>query len=248
MGTVPRRAERLRKVARKLTEQYGLPWERPIEAEIDAYARPKQWVLSWQDGPTEGQVRRAAAKLDKEALAGVGFRREYSDLAYAVAAIRFLQEQEPENAFQAHVRVGFYDARRALEAVKSPGPSDARERYMAERLVAAAEGRSTAFGDGDAICHQATEKGLSVLLRGEDGPELSPVEVLTERYAQGRASALWRHRLIPMTALEAFAAAQADTNAAPEHVAAALSLVPSLHVELDAAAEALRERSTAGSR
>ncbi|WP_433860201.1 hypothetical protein [Streptomyces kronopolitis] len=241
MAAVPRRAERLRKVAWKLTEQYGLPHNGQIEAELDEYARPKRWTFFWRDGPTETQVRRAAAKLDKEALDEVGYRREYSDTAYAVAAIRFLREGEPgEDAF--HAGVSVYDARWLLDTLKNPDPSDDRERAMAARLVKASERHSSAFGDGDSICREATEKGLSPLLRGEDAPPLSPIELLTDRYASGRASALWMRRLIPMTALEAFAAVQADEKASSEHVTAALSLLPELHAALDTAAASLQAR------
>lgn len=238
---VPRRAERLRKVAWQLTEQYGLPRDGQIEAELDEYARPKRWTFFWRDGPTETAVRRAAAKLDKEALDGVGYRREYSDTAYAVAAIRLLRESEPgENAFRADVNV--FEARRLLDTLKNPGPRDEQERAMAARLVKASEGRSSAFGDGDSICREATEKGLSPLLRGENAPPLTPIETLTDRYASGRASALWMRRLITMTPLEAFAAVQADEKADPAHIEAALSLLPELHAALDAAAASLQAR------
>ncbi|WP_404949052.1 hypothetical protein HFP70_35305 [Streptomyces sp. ARC14] len=241
MAAVPRRAERLRKVAWQLTEQYGLPRNRPFEAEIDPYARPKRWVLEWRDGPTETAVRRAAAKLDKEALEGVGYRREYSDLAWAVAAIRIVRDGDPgEDVFRADVNV--FEARRLLDTLKNPGPSDDRERAMAERLVKASERRSSAFGDGDSICREATEKGLSPLLRGEGAPPLTPIEALTDRYASGRASGQWMRRLITMTPLEAFAAVQADEKAEPAHIAAALSLLPELHAALDAAAASLQAR------
>ncbi|MFD9248293.1 hypothetical protein [Streptomyces bottropensis] len=239
---VPRRAERLRRVAWKLTEQYGLPHDRQIEAEIDDYARPKRWVFSWRDGPTEAQLRRDAAKLDKEALDGVGFRREYSDTAYAVAAIRCLRDGDPgDDAY--HANVSLFEAGRLLDTTKNPGPSDDRERYMATRLVKASERRSSVYGDGDAICREATERGLSPLLRGEDAPPLTSIELLTDRYASGSASALWMYRLIPMTPLEAFAAVQADPKASPEHIAAALTLLPELHAALDAAAASLQERT-----
>jgi hypothetical protein len=241
MAAVPRRAERLRKIAWKLTEQYKMPRNWPIEAEVDEYTQPKRWTFIWRDGPTETQVQRAAAKLDKEALDGVGYRREYSDTAYAVAAIRFLREGDPgEDPF--HAGVSVYDARRLLDTLKNPGPSGEREHAMAARLVKASERHSSAFGDGDSICREATEKGLSPLLRGEDAPPLSPIEMLTERYARGRASGVWMRRLIPMTALEAFAAVQADEKASPEHVAAALFLLPELHAALDAAAASLQAR------
>ncbi|MBV1940846.1 hypothetical protein KUF83_30390 [Streptomyces sp. BV286] len=241
MAAVPRRAERLRKVAWKLTEQYGLPRDRQIEAEIDDYARPKRWTFVWRDGPTETQLRRAAAQLDKEALDGVGCRREYSDTAYAVAAIRCLRDGDPgEDPY--HAGVSVYDAGRLLDTTKNPGPSDDRERHMAARLVKASERRPSVYGDGDAICREATEKGLSPLLRGEDAPALTPIELLTERYARGSASALWMYRLTPVTPLEAFAAVQADEKASPEHIAAALTLLPELHAALDAAAASLQER------
>ncbi|MER6230959.1 hypothetical protein ABT169_17670 [Streptomyces sp. NPDC001616] len=50
------------------------------------------------------------------------------------------------------------------------------------------------------------------------------------------------YRLTPLTALEAFAAVQADEKASPEHVTAALTLLPELHAALDAAAASLQER------
>lgn len=238
---VPRRAERLRKVAWKLTEQYDLPRDRQIEAELDEYAHPKRWAFFWRDGPTETAVRRAAAKLDKEALDGVGYRREYSDTAWAVAAIRYVRDGDPgEDAYSAGVSV--YDARRLLDTLKNPGPSDDRERAMAERLVKASERQPSCFGDGDAICREVTERGLAPLLRGEGAPPLTPIEALTDRYASGRASALWTRRLVPMTPLEAFAAVQADPKAGPDHIEAALSLLPELHAALDAAATALQAR------
>ncbi|MFD3815160.1 hypothetical protein ACFWRZ_08840 [Streptomyces rubiginosohelvolus] len=241
MAAVPRRAERLRKVAWKLTEQYALPRGREVEAELDDYSHPKCWTFLWRDGPTETQVRRAAAKLDKEALNGVAFRREYTDLAYAVAAIRLLRELDTgEEAI--HAGVSPHEARRFLDTLKFPAPANDRERHMAETLMKNSAHRPSCFGDGDAVCWEAAEKGLSPLLRGEGAPPLSPAELLTERYASGRASRLWMFRLIPMTSLEAFAAVQADEKASPEHVAAALTLLPELHAELDAAAAALQAR------
>ncbi|MFD7763617.1 hypothetical protein [Streptomyces microflavus] len=241
MAAVPRRAERLRKIAWKLTEQYKLPRGREVEAALDDYSRPKCWVLSWRDGPTETALRRAAAKLDKEALEGVAFRREYSDLAWAVAAIRFVRDGDPgEDAF--HAGIDLFDARRLLDTLKDPGPNSDRERVMAEHLVKASERRSSAFGDGDAICREVTERGLVPLLRGDGAPPLTPIEALTDRYASGRASALWTRRLTPMTPLEAFAAVQADEKASPEHVTAALALLPELHAALAAAAAKLQAR------
>ncbi|MFF4188188.1 hypothetical protein ACFYZ9_33835 [Streptomyces sp. NPDC001691] len=241
MAAVPRRAERLRKVARKLSEQYGLPHNERIEAELDEYARPKRWTFMWRDGPTETQVRRAAAKLDKEVLDEVAYRRGYSDTSYAIAAIRFLRER---GAREGELRAGvsIYDAQRLLDTLKNPGPRDDRERHMAARLLEASKRHPQCFGDGDAICREATERGLSPLLRGEGAPPLMPIEVLTERYASGPASALWMFRLTPLTPLEAFAAVQADEKAAPEHVSAALALLPELHAALDAAAASLQER------
>ncbi|MFC8538032.1 hypothetical protein ACFUJY_29530 [Streptomyces sp. NPDC057249] len=242
MAAVPRRAERLRKVAWKLTEQYGLPRGREVTAELDPYSRPKVWVIEWRDGPTEAQLRRAAAKLDKEVLEGVGFRREYSDQAYAAAAIRFLRDGEPiQDEYRPDVNV--YQVRRLLDSMKNPGPRDARERFMSAVLVKNAERQSSVFGDGDAICREATQEGLACLLWDKGAySSLSPIEMLTERYATGRASALWRYRLIPMTAPEAFAAVQADYQASPEQIAAALSLLPQLHAALDTAAASLQER------
>lgn len=62
MAAVPRRAERLRRLARQLSEEFALPPD-AIAARIDDYAVPKVWRLYWCDGPTEPQLQRAAEKL-----------------------------------------------------------------------------------------------------------------------------------------------------------------------------------------
>ncbi|MFC0842178.1 hypothetical protein ACFH04_00255 [Streptomyces noboritoensis] len=71
---------------------------------------------------------------------------------------------------------------------------------------------------------------------------LSPIEQLTDRYATGRARIAWQ-QLAPMTALEAFSAVQADPEAGPEAIAAALTLLPELHGALDAAAADRKARA-----
>jgi hypothetical protein len=240
---VPRRAERLRRIAYQLNEQYGLPRDTEVRTEIDEYARPKVWRFLWWDGPTEGQVKRAAAKLDKDALEGVAFRREYTAASYALAAIRLAQAGDPEHDLYGSQATA-YDAQKLLGTIKNPEPRDERERSMAARLVVAADGKPSVYGDGDAICNLVRDKGLAWLLRGDGDVTLSPIERLTERYAPSRASLAWSRRLESMTALEAFSAVQADPTAKPDAVVDALTLLPTLHAELDQAAAELRARVT----
>ncbi|MFG3371316.1 hypothetical protein ACIPWY_40210 [Streptomyces sp. NPDC090032] len=136
-------------------------------------------------------------------------------------------------------------ARDYLDGIKNPAPRDDRERALAARLVKEAESEPSASGAGDAICRLVSNKGLAWLMRGEGAPPLSPLELLTNRYAGSRANLAWMRRLVPMTPLEAFAAVQADEKAKPEYVAAALTLIPALHVALDAAATELTGRLSA---
>jgi hypothetical protein len=94
------------------------------------------------------------------------------------------------------------------------------------------------------------DNGVAALLRDRDAGEtlLTPVEVLTDRYATGEAVKAWKRRLIPLTPLEAFLAVLADQEPEPDAAAAALALVPEVHESVDTAAEVLNARVTGEAR
>lgn len=236
---VANRSARLRRLAAKLTEEFGLPWgHRAIEPYYDETRR--DWTFRWQDGPTIEQVRRAARKAQPEAVEGLNYRRRLSAEAHALGALRITLAAEPENDdFQ-----GPYVSPSRIEEhfaqTRNPAPQAGREATMVANLLKASKDHGRNYWDeSERACNYVMEKGLAKAL---DGVDLTPLELLTARYAQGAAERAWRRRLVPLTPLEAFSAAQADTKASPEAVAAALALVPELHAAIDTAAAALQAR------
>jgi hypothetical protein len=96
--------------------------------------------------------------------------------------------------------------------------------------------------DDELICRLVSDKGLAWLLRGDDAPLPSPIEQLTDHYATSHERLAWERRLVPMSALGALGAVQTDMKAPTEMVTAALTLLPTLHAELETAAAALQAR------
>ncbi|MER0443149.1 hypothetical protein ABR738_00910 [Streptomyces sp. Edi4] len=239
------RSARIRKLATSLSEQFGLDYAKHqwIEAEYDD--RRSEWTLSWVDGPTVTQVSRAARTADKEAIEGVRYERRYSPQAYALGAIGWalagadLQGGE----WWATSRVEEH-----LAKVKNPGrPKPGRESDMVERLLTAADkGRGRTYTDGSEICGLVDKRGLAWLLIPAGKPDeqlpLTPLELLTARYAWGEKQKAWREHLAPLTELEALAAVQADQEASAEAVEAVLTLVPDVHAAIDSAVAELRTR------
>jgi hypothetical protein len=237
---VKNRSTRIRQLAITLSQKFGLDSREWIEPRYDDSTR--QWTLSWHDGPTVDQVRRAARKADKEITEDLRFERRYTPRAFALGAIRMALagEEVPRSG-------GWYAAsvvEAALEKVPNPGPKGERETMLAERLLAkacAAYGRE--WVDDHDICGLVGDRGLAWLLTpAEDGgnaPAMSPLEVLTARYADGAAGVAWRAHLRTLPVGAAFSAALADPRLTPEAAAAALALMPEVRAELDAAEELL---------
>lgn len=245
------RSARIRKLSTGLSEHFGLDYSKRewIEAEYDDSRA--EWTLSWTDGPTLTQVTRAARAADKEVTDGLRYQRRYSQRAYALGAIRWAlagADLQAGSDWWASSQVEEH-----LAKVKNPGrPKPGRESAMVERLIEAADkGRGRNYAQGAEICGLVSKRGLSWLLTPAGKPDdwlpLTPLEVLTERYAQGKQQRAWWSSLEPLTALEAFAAVQADEEATGESVEAVLTLVPDLHAAVDAAAAELRARVPASS-
>lgn len=245
------RSARIRKLAPGLSEHFGLEYGKRewIEAEYDD--RRAEWTLSWTDGPTVGQVTRAARAADKEATEGLRYERRYSQQAYALGAIRRAlagEDLQGGNEWWAVSRVEEY-----LAKAKNPGrPKPGRESDMVERLIAAADrGRGRNYAQGSEICGLVDKRGLSWLLTPAGKPAdwlpLTPLERLTARYARGEKQKAWWDHLTPLTELEAFAAVQADPEAPAEAVDAVLALVPDVHAAIDTAVADLRTRVSTSS-
>ncbi|MEU5476907.1 hypothetical protein [Streptomyces mirabilis] len=241
---VANRSARLRRLAAELSEKYEIGWGqgKRIEPEYDDTHR--EWTYRWTDGPTVEQVKRAARKAAREATEGLKYRRDFSQEAVALGVIRLAMDPDIEVDFRGRPYVTPTAVEELWRTVSMPRPSDAREEALATAIVTGANGNhGRGWAQAYEICKLVQEQGLAAFL-GRTGAELTPIERLTARYASSPASLAWSYRLAPMTALAAFSAVQADPEARPDAVADALTLLPTLHAELDKAAAELQTRVT----
>jgi len=238
---VTNRSARLRRLAADLTQKFGLPWGyKGIEPRYDEIRR--EWTFAWPDGPTVGQVRRAATAAQPEATEGLRYERRLSDTTQALGVLRMMLQAEPVDddfrvSLRPHEIPGFF------AKVKNPAPKAGREAAIVANLLKLAAKRGNGWRDaGENVAAFVEKYGLTQALAGV---ELTPLELLTARYADGRAGRAWRFRLATLTPLEAFSAVQADPKAQPDAVSAALTLLPELHAALDQAAADLEQRLAA---
>jgi hypothetical protein len=238
---VANRSTRLRRLAADLTQQFGLPWgPRGIQPEYDEIRR--EWTYAWPDGPTVEQVRRAARKAQPEAAKGLLYRRDLSDTAQVLGVLRMaLAAQQPLNEDFRGPHIPLHEIHKFLSTMKNPAPKNGREATIVANLLKLSEkhGHSGWRDAGEKAAEFVATYGFTQALADV---ELTPLEVLTSRYAQGPAERAWRFRLVPMTVLEAFSAVQADPAAQPDAIDTALTLLPELHAALDQAAADLKER------
>ncbi|MEV6250143.1 hypothetical protein AB0M38_28660 [Streptomyces sp. NPDC051742] len=184
-------------------------------------------------GPVGGPVARGLVAVTDPAP------HPLSENAVALGAVRLAMAQAPDGRGRPRITP------RAVEAywreTPLPAPATDREQALVYAVIYQVHDdhhRNTAAPGG--IC-DLVASGLAPLAR-RAGIPLSPLETLTARYAVGPARRAWHHSLTPMDALDAFAAVRADLNAEPECVSAALTLVPHLPDDLDAAVTELRAR------
>ncbi|MFD4933371.1 hypothetical protein [Streptomyces virginiae] len=236
---VANRSARLRKLAGKLTTQFGLPWG-PAAIEAHYNEPNREWSFEWWDGPTLAQVRRAASAAEPEAAQGLVYRRKLSEETYALGVLRLTLAADPADKDLHSPWVPPSAVEEHFGKAKNPQPRG-REEVIVSNIVAEAKGSSPGWGGhGQVICDHVAKRGIAGFLTGV---ELTPIEALTARYARGEAERAWRRRLVPLTPLEAFSAVQADEQPPAAAVEAALSLLPELHAALDAAADRLRARA-----
>lgn len=241
---VSNRAKRLHALARELTKQFELPPD-TVRAELDEYRRPATWYLRWADGPPVAQLTKAAKAIDAEVLEEATPFREYSDFVWALATIRLTMSTEelpPEQGYYPN----YWHIREWLEKRKAPQPRNKREQVMADRLAAMFDDSLSGRPENELITDFVREDGVASLLQREGPGEapLTPVEVLTARYAADQARSAWKRQLIPMEPLAAFLAVLADPEPEPSAAAAAVALVPEVHRTVDTAASELQGRVT----
>ncbi|MFD7828475.1 hypothetical protein [Kitasatospora sp. NPDC059803] len=232
--------------------------------DTDYYDHRRRWEIRWHDGPTEATVRAAVARQLPQHQEVIALCRDLSEEAIVLGAIRCYITGEVHQWNDLR-----YAAQRSLEDVAHPlRTATARESAMVERVLEESAQETRWGRDRDASYALALLKerrGIGWLLTppvpAQDGRqpeadapvpaalELSPVELLTARYALGEQGAAWRERAAAMPAAQAFDAALADEEIDKETALAALRLVAERQAALDAATVLLigRARAAGGS-
>ncbi|GAA2646186.1 hypothetical protein GCM10010425_64370 [Streptomyces spororaveus] len=234
------RATRLHRLARTLTQRFGLDLHRHEAVEAEWSGSARAWTFAWTDGPTVAQVRAACREAEPEASEGLLYVRTLSEASVALGAVRLTVSTATGPARRLLVRPA--DVEALFRDVPFPQPRTDRERALVYAVVYEihdAHHRNQA--DAEEICGLIKQYGLAMLLR-RCGAELSPVEILTDHYAATHAHPAWRYRLAPMCAGVLFRAVREDPRASAELIAAALALLPGLPDECAAAEDELRAR------
>jgi hypothetical protein len=237
---VANRSTRLRRLSGTLTELFGLPWGRgSLEAYYDETSR--EWSFRWTDGPTVAQVKKEATQRQPEACEGLKYVRRLSDEVCVAGLIRMTTAAEPHEDERFRGRHFFRsDIEQYFARAKNPSPKAGREATMVANLLKLAEGHGRNYMDmPERVADYLATYGFT---RALADVELTPLELLTHRYAEGDAERAWRFRLATMTPLQAFSAVQADPEAMHDAITAALTLLPELHAALDTAAADLQAR------
>lgn len=219
------RARLVRAFVRDLSAATGVEFRHVYEAGA-------VWRLEWTDGPTPSTVMAALAAAD---LAGVDLtcHRSLSARAVALGALR----SALDGAFtvQRGWRSPADQVEAALETVEHPErPATEREEWLTERLLAEAANSPRPGPAQSQVCELLTEHGVAWLIGGDD-TRLSPVEVLTARYATGAQATAWRNQAVPMSVRTVVERALADPELDASGALAALTLLRELRVEQEQA-------------
>jgi hypothetical protein len=225
----------LHRLARALTERFGLDERKlgPIEAVYSDSTLP--WTLVWTDGPTVEQLRRA----EPDAAASLRYVRNLTEDSIALGAIRLAIGNAARLKGRSHISTAaVHDF---WSSVPLPVPATDRERRLVYGAIYQVRDNHHAnFADHQEICDEVAA-GLAPLAK-RTGAALNPLEALTAQYAVGRDRAAWHFGLTPMPSADAFQAVCDDPRASPEAIAAALTLQPDLPATTTAAAARLQAR------
>lgn len=218
------RAKRLRRLARTLTDRFGLASHRHGVVEAAWSGSARAWTFAWTDGPTVAQVRAVCRETEPVASEGLRYARSLSQDTVALGAVRLTIL----SATGRRPRVQPADVEALWRDRPFPGPRTERERalvYAVVHEVHAAHHRNSA--DAAEICELINQYGLAVFLR-RCGAELSPAETLTAHYAASHAHPTWRHQLATMDPDALLRAVRDDPRASAALLDAALALLPGL--------------------
>lgn len=253
MSSGKNRAAQARALARKMTEDHGVP----VTAEY--YPSDRWWVFTWSDGPTQDTMKKALT------AAGHTFarpdwtsevQRNYSDRALTLTAIRMAAAGEN---FGKH---NIYNIQHHHRNTEHPQRCDDREAAMADRLMAASEVASRsghAYFSENQMADLVAERGIGWLLEtpseqpGQPEVDLSDratvLGLLTARYATGRQAEDWKRRGQTMGLREAVYAATADPGLVdPRLTLAVLTLIPDFVQELHDEARRIKTRAVTAAR
>ncbi|MCX5393590.1 hypothetical protein [Streptomyces sp. NBC_00094] len=234
------RAARLDELARVVTERFGLDADGyrhgPCRAEREA--DDDTWTLAWTDGPTVEQVLREAGPEGE----GLPCRRRLSEETVALGAVRLATGVPWAPGGAARPRITPEAVERLWYDVPFPRPATDRERALVYAVVYEARDNSRANRvPAGRICDLVAATGLAPFAERMRIP-LTPVELLTARYAAAHGHPAWRYRLAPLDAPTLLRAVLADRRASAELLAAALTLASGPDGEHGAVADELRER------
>jgi len=208
-----------------------------------------KWRISWTDGPSVTRVSRSIAR-DLPDITGIRFDRDYERHTAVLGALRVVAaatEDRMERLTDPLWGGLESAAREHLDDVADPWEgATARERAMVERLLARTARRDAwgdiAFEDEDAaLAELVHRRGVTWLLEPApattpepgrqaepdaiaDALELTPLELLTARYADGTDRQAWDQAAQPMPAGRLFAQAADDAGIGRSEALAALAL------------------------
>ncbi|MFF2080574.1 hypothetical protein ACFVXG_38150 [Kitasatospora sp. NPDC058162] len=218
-----------------------------------------KWRVYWTDGPSVTRVSRSIAR-DLPDLTGIRFDRDHERRPMLLGALRVVATATEERMERLTDRVwGDLEsaAREHLDDVTDPWESaTARERAMVERLLAHTARRDPwgdTFEDEDAaLAELLRRRGVTWLLEPAadttvpgpvrqaepdataDALALTPLELLTARYAAGGDRRAWDQGAQPTPAGHLFAQAVGDAGIGKAEALAALSLAAGVRAEADA--------------
>ncbi len=217
-------------VLRRLTDRLG-------QAEV-AY-EAGVWTVTWTDGPPVAQVRQAAEEAAPEAVGRLECRRVLTQDTVALGAVRLATGPGPEGGGRRQISPEAVED--LWREVVLPSPATDRELGLVYAVIYEIHNnhhRNVAHAHE--ICDLVADGLARHALRA--AVPLTPLETLTNHYASGPARRAWRFRLTPLAPADAFQAVHADPRASPEHIAAALTLLPGLPADFSTAAAELRTR------
>jgi hypothetical protein len=235
----------LHRLARALTEQFGLDERKfdPIEAVYSEST--SQWTLEWTDGPTVEQLRQTARRAEPEAAAFLHYVRHLTEDSTALGAVRLAISNAAR--FKGRTHISTAAVHDFWSSIPLPVPTTDRERRLVYGAIYQVRDNHHAnFADHQEICDEVAA-GLAPLAK-RAGAALTPIETLTAQYAVGRDRAAWHYGLTPMSSADAFQAVCEDPRASTEAITAALTLQPDLPATTIAAAARLRARQVAAER